>query len=316
MHRRPRLNSFGRRLLIERLEAGWSAAAVAESAGVSRATVYKWRQRYRLEGPAGLADRSCRPHNSPRRIEPEKVARVLELRRSRKLGPHRLSSLTGLARSTCYKLLRSHQLHRLDWMDRPSGRLIRRYEREQPGQLVHVDVKKLGRIPAGGGHRIHGRRDRTGVERGQGYDFIHSLVDDNSRLAYSEVLEDELGTTCAAFVRRAVGFMAGHGITVAEVMTDNAKNYRLSRHFRAVVAELGVRQIFTPPYRPQANGKVERFNRTLLDEWAYVRPYAHNQERLASLDDWLHSYNYHRAHTALGGLPPIERVNKLSGNYI
>jgi transposase InsO family protein len=315
MHRRPRLNCFGRQLLVERLEAGWSASAVAESAGVSRATVYKWRQRYRLEGLPGLADRSCRPHSSPRRIEPEVEAHLLELRRSRKLGPHRLATLTGLARSTCYKLLRRHQLHRLDWLDRPSGRLIRRYERERPGELVHVDVKKLGRIPAGGGHRVHGRRDRTGVARGLGYDFVHSLVDDHSRLAYSEVLDDELATTCAAFLRRAFEFMSTHGIAVEAVMTDNAKNYRLSRHFQATVAQLGARQLFTPPYHPQVNGKVERFNRTLLDEWAYVRPYADNQERLALLNTWLHDYNYHRTHTALGGRPPIERVNNLCGNY-
>src|SRR4029077_3985751 len=194
MHPRPRLNLFGRQLLIDRLEHGWSAPAVAESAGVSRATVYKWLRRYQVEGLAGLADRSSRPRRSPRRLDAAREATVLELRR-RRLGPPRLAALSGLPRSTCYKVLRRHQLHRLDWLDRPTGRLIRRYEMSQSGELGHMDVKKLARIPEGGGHRAHGRlgRPRGDYEKGFqiGYECLHSLIDDYSRLAYSELLDDE-----------------------------------------------------------------------------------------------------------------------------
>lgn len=316
MHRRPRLNTFGRQLIVERLASGRSAAVVAEELGISRATVYKWWRRFQVEGEEGLLDRSCRPLSSPRKLGPEVEAAILELRRVEKLGPHRLASRLGQPRSTCYKVLRRHGLQRLDWMDRPSGRVVRRYEWEQPGQMVHVDVKKLGRIPPGGGHRVVGRKHRSpDRKKGQGYDFVHSLVDDHSRLAYSEVLPDEKAPTCAGFLRRAGAFLAEHGIQVQRVMTDNAFAYRHGREFRAVVSQLGARQVFTPIYGPQVNGKVERFNRTLLNEWAYVRPYADNQERVRLLSDWLHRYNFHRGHTALGGRSPIERVNNLCGSY-
>ena len=294
MHRRPRLNGFGRRLIIERLSSGRTAAVVAEELGVSRATVYKWRLRFRSEGWEGLLDRSSRPHRSPNRLLPESEAAILDLRRQRKLGPHRLAALTGHPRSTCYQVLRRHQLHRLDWLDRPSGRLIRRYERERPGELVHVDVKKLGRIPSGGGHAVVGRLERhpTG-KRGQGYEYVHSLVDDYSRLAYSEVLSDERGPTCAGFIRRAASFLADRGVRIERVMTDNAMNYRFSRDFQTAIAQLGARHLRTPFYWPQVNGKVERFNRTLLDEWAYARDYDSNEQRLGLLTSWLHNYNYH-----------------------
>ncbi len=316
MHGRPRLNLFGRQLIVERLESGRSASVVADELGVSRATVYKWWWRFRSEGWQGLVDRSSRPLRSPRRLDPASEAAILELRRQRKLGPHRLAAITGRPRSTCYLVLRRHHLHRLDWLDRPTARLIRRYERARPGELVHIDVKKLGRIPDGGGHRGYGREGRrpTG-KRGQGYEFVHSLVDDYSRLAYSEVLANELGPTCAAFLQRACAFLSKQGIRVERVMTDNAFNYRYSRDFQSALSELGAKHVRIPFYRPQVNGKVERFNRTLLQEWAYAKPYDSNQERLDSLSAWLHSYNWHRNHAALGGRPPIERVNNLSGNY-
>lgn len=316
MHRRPRLNLFGRQLLIERLRSGRSASVVAGELGVSRATVYKWWRRYEIEGEEGLVDRPCRPLSSRRRVDPKIEAAILSLRRSEKLGPHRLASRLGQPRSTCYKVLRRNGLQRLDYMDRPTGRVIRRHEWERPGDLIHIDVKKLGRIPDGGGHRGYGRalRRPTG-NRGQGYEFVHSMVDDHSRLAYSEVMPNEQGPSCAAFLRRAAAFMAEHGIRIQRVMTDNHFSYRRSKDFRAAVVELGARQLFIPLYSPQVNGKVERFNRTLLEEWAYVRPYDSNAERLALLANWLHCYNFHRAHTALRGLPPIERVNDLCGNY-
>ena len=316
MHGSPRLNLYGRQLLVDRVGAGWSVAAAAEAAGVSRATGQKWIRRYREEGEAGLEDRPSRPHRTPARLSAEQEAPILQLRQERKLGPHRLAALTGRPRSTCHKVLVRHGLHRLDRLDRPTGRLIRRYERERPGELAHVDVKKLGRIPPGGGHRVHGWQPGGRPKRQLGYDYVHSVVDDHSRLAYSEVLPDERGSTCAAFLLRAGEFFADHGIPRLErVMTDNAFAYRNSREFRAALTALGAKHRLVRPYRPQTNGKVERFNRILLDEWAYVRPYDGNDERVALLQDWLHGYNYHRAHTSLAGLPPISRVNDVCGNY-
>lgn len=316
MDRRPRLSYYGRQLLIQRLQSGRTASVVAEELGVSRATVYKWRRRFDLQGVDGLEDRPSRPVRSPHRLGSDVEAEIVRLRRERKLGPHRLAALTGKPRSTCYKVLRRHGLHRLDWMDRPTGRVVRRYEWERPGQLVHVDVKKLGRIPEGGGHRTRGRLAARSGKKAVGYDYIHSLVDDHSRFAYSEVLTDERVTTCAGFLRRAGQVLASLGIGVERVMTDNAFAYRYGYEFHTVVAELGARQVFTPFYRPQVNGKAERYNRTLLEEWAYVQPYSGNAERAALLPEWLHMYNHHRAHTALGGLPPVSRVNNVSGNYI
>jgi transposase InsO family protein len=315
-HAKARLNEFGRRLLVDRvLRQGWSVVTAAEASGVSRATAYKWVRRFEAQGLTGLADRSSRPLRSPRRTPARLERRVATLRRRHKLGPQRLSGRLGLPRSTCYAVLRRQGLHRLDWLDRPTGRIVRRYERERPGELVHVDVKKLGRIPPGGGHRIHGRAARPDRRRGLGYDYIHSCVDDHSRLAYSEILPDEQGATCAAFLRRAGRFFAGYGIAIERVMTDNAFAYRRSRAFHAAAKELGARQVFIRPHRPETNGKVERFNRTLLDEWAYVRPYTTNAQRARLLPTWLHLYNHHRTHTALGGRSPVERVNNLPGRY-
>lgn len=314
-HANARLNQFGRGLLIERvLKEGWTAAAAAEAAGVSRATVYKWLARFRAQGEPGLRDRSSCPVLSPRRLSATAEERILKVRQRRKLGPHRLSALLGVPRSTCYAVLRRHGLQRLDWMDRPTGEVIRRYERERPGELIHVDVKKLGRIPPGGGWRVLGREPgRHSV--GAGYDYVHSSVDDHSRLAYSEIHTNERVDTCAGFLVRASQFYATHGVTVERVMTDNAMAYRLGHAFREAAHLLGIRQVFTRSHRPQTNGKVERFNRTLLEEWAYVRPYRSNDHRSHLLAAWLHTYNHHRCHTALGGLPPIARVNNLSGNY-
>lgn len=313
MHRR-RLSEFGRQLLVTRIDRhGWSVPTAAEAVGVSRATAYKWLRRYRSEGEAGLRDRSSRPHRV-HRVDAALESEIVQLRQARKLGPHRLSALTGCPRSTCYAVLRRQRLHRLDWLDRPTGQIVRRYERERPGELIHVDVKKLGRIPHGGGHRIHGRSERPSYKRGLGYEFIHACVDDHSRYAYAEILTNERATTCAGFLRRATAHLADLEIAVEWVMTDNAWAYR-SHDFRAAATEAGARQTFIRPHRPQTNGKAERFNRTLLEEWAYVRPYQSNDERASLLPDWLHTYNHHRSHTALGGRSPVERVNNLPGNY-
>jgi transposase InsO family protein len=313
-HATARLTVYGRRLVVARvLEEGWTAAAVAEAAGVSRATVYKWLRRQQAEGAAGLEDRSSRPHRSPRQLTPRAELRIVQLRRCHKLGPHRLAARLEIPRSTCYAVLRRHRVNRLDWLDRPTGTVIRRYERERPGELVHMDTKKLARIPQGGGHRMLGEAARR--HRGSGYEYIHSAVDDHTRLAYSEILADEQGATTAGFLVRATQFFAGHGIRVEALLTDNAWTYRKAHVFRATAEQLNIHQLFIRPRRPQTNGKVERYNRTFLEEWAYVRLYRSNAERTRLLPAWLHRYNYHRSHTALGGLPPIARVNNLSGNY-
>ena len=313
-HATARLTVYGRRLVVARvLEEGWSAAAVAEAAGISRATVYKWLRRHEAEGAAGLEDRSSRPHRSPRQVTPRTELRIVQLRRRHKLGPHRIGARLRLPRSTCYAVLCRHHVNRLDWLDRPTGTVIRRYERERPGELVHMDTKKLARIPQGGGHRMLGDAARNHL-RG-GYDYIHSAVDDHTRLAYSEILPDERAGTTAGFLVRATDFYAAHGIRVEALLTDNAWTYRNGRAFREAAERLGIRHLFTRPHRPQTNGKVERYNRTFLEEWAYVRLYRSNAERNRLLPAWLHRYNYHRSHTALGGLPPIARVNNLPGNY-
>jgi transposase InsO family protein len=295
---------------------GRPAAHVAAEMGISRATAYKWWLRFVEEGPTGLADRSSRPRRSPRRTSAGMERRIEALRRSRKLGPVRIAVRLEMPPSTVYRVLVRRQLNRLAWLDRPTGRVIRRYEHQRPGDMVHVDVKKLGRIPPGGGWRIHGRELRANWHRGPGFDYIHSAVDDHSRLAYSEICSDERGDTAAAFWRRAAAFFAAHGIAVRRVLTDNAWAYRHSTSFRAAVLASGAEQRFIRPHRPQTNGKVERFNRTLLEEWAYVRPYTSNDGRSRALTTWLHTYNHHRAHTALLGSAPITRVNNVSGHYI
>jgi transposase InsO family protein len=312
-HPKAVLTPIGRLTLVDRIAHGRPAAHVASEMGVSRATAYKWWHRYVQEGEAGLHDRSSRPLHSPRRT-PARVERQIEaLRRRTKLGPIRIGVRLDMPASTVHRVLVRQHLNRVSWMDRPTGRVIRRYEHEHPGDLVHVDVKKLGRIPPGGGWRVHGRlgHDHTGV----GYDYIHSAVDDHSRLAYSEICGDERGPTAAAFWSRAIAFFAAHGVVVQRVLTDNAWAYRKSIPFRDAVRVSGAVQRFTQPWHPQTNGKVERFNRTLLEEWAYVRPYDSNQQRTQALTDWLHTYNHHRAHTSLGQLPPISRLNNVSGHY-
>ncbi|MFD5731191.1 IS481 family transposase [Streptomyces sp. NPDC058368] len=314
-HRNARLTVFGRRLLVERVASGRPVAHVAAEMGISRATAHKWVRRWRTEGEAGLADRSSRPFTTPHRTAAAIEVRVCDLRRSRKLGPARIGPVLGLPASTVHRILVRHGLNRLAWLDRPTGSVIRRYEREHPGELVHVDVKKLGRIPDGGGHKVHGREAGRPI-RGMGFDYLHSAVDDHTRLAYTEIHADEKVATCAAFLTRAAAFFADLGITrIERVLTDNAWAYRKGLAWKQALADIGATGKLTRPYRPQTNGKVERFNRTLADEWAYLRPYTSNDERTAALADFLHTYNHHRCHTALGGKPPITRVNNPAGQY-
>ncbi|WP_323376190.1 IS481 family transposase [Streptomyces sp. RB17] len=315
-HRNARLTVHGRRLLVERVRSGRPVAHVAAEMGISRPTAHKWIRRRRSEGESGLIDRSSRPRRTPHRTTAATEEQVCRLRQDRKPGPARIGPILGLPASTVHRILTRHGLNRLAHLDRPTGRPIRRHERDRPGELVHVDVKKLGRIPDGGGHKVLGRQAGRARRSSVGFDYVHSAVDDHSRLAYSEIHPDEKATTCAAFLRRAAAFFATCGIdSVERVLTDNAWPYRKSFAWRQALTDLGATGKLTRIYRPQTNGKVERFNRTLLDEWAYLRPYTTNQERTDALTDFLHTYNHHRCHTALGGHPPISRVNNASGQY-
>ena len=313
-HRNAPLSETGRlRLARCVVEDGWSLRRAAERFQVSPTTAQRWAGRYRRWGRAGMVDRPSRPHRSPRRTCRRRERRIITLRVTRRWGPARIAYHLRLAPSTVHRVLSRWGLARLSWLDRATGRPIRRYEHAAPGELVHVDVKKLGKIPDGGGWRMLGRqpgRANSG-QRGRGYHYLHTALDDHSRLAYSELLTDERKDTAAAFWRRANTWFASHGVVVRRVLSDNGSCYRSG----AFAAALGpaVTHKWTRPYRPQTNGKVERFHRTLADEWAYARLYRTDTERCDAFPTWLHTYNHHRGHTALGGLPPASRVPNLSG---
>ncbi|TWP42370.1 IS481 family transposase [Lentzea tibetensis] len=317
-HRNARTTFSGRLLIVQRHQAGWPQAHIAAAMGISRKCVRTWLGRYATEGEAGLHDRSSRPHRSPRRTSAEVEQRILALRHGQRRGPDWIGAELAVPTRTVSRVLARHQVPRLTALDPITGQILRaskataiRYERERPGELVHMDIKKIGRIPDGGGWRAHGRalqeatRDRS---IRIGFDYVHSLVDDHSRLAYSEILPDEKGPTCAEFLTRAISYFAEQGITSIErLMTDNAWAYRWS--LREVCARHGIRQKFIKPHCPWQNGKVERLNRTLQTEWAYRQAFTSNTERTAALAPWLEYYNTRRRHSALGGCPPISRLS-------
>ena len=266
-----------------------------------------------------MVDRSARPHRSPTRCSRRLERRIIGLRFTRRWGPHRIGYHLGVNRSTIERVLARYQMPKLAYVDQATGLPVRRtkpirYEKATPGELVHVDIKKQGRIPNGGGHRKFGRTigNHNNRKHGRGYAFLHHAVDDHSRLAYSEILTDEKKETAAAFWVRANTFFTGAGITVTAVMTDNGSCYR-SRAFAAALGE--IKHVWTRPYRPQTNGKVERFNRTLAEEWAYADTYLTDEARADQYPAWLHHYNHHRPHTGIGGQSPSDRVHNLSGNY-
>jgi transposase InsO family protein len=315
VHRNAKLVPFGRFLLVQRVVyLYWPVSQAAASLGISRETAYKWLHRWQQEGMAGLEDRSTRPHTSPRITPQEHVEQIRALRLRLRWGPHRLAPLIGKPRSTIYAVLRREGLSRLQDLDRSTGVPIR-YVRDHPGELIHIDMKPLGRIPRGGGHRIWGA-DVAPRHNKLGHEVLHVAIDDASRLGFAQLLKDGRGATTAEFLLTAAAFFAEHGIHIERVMTDQSPSYTKASAFRAAMQELRTRHKITRPYRPQTNGKAERFIQTLLREWAYARLYRSNEERQDALANWLHYYNYHRAHTALGGRPPASMtVNNVCGNY-
>ncbi|HET7339474.1 MAG TPA: IS481 family transposase [Candidatus Dormibacteraeota bacterium] len=320
-HRRAKLTPFGRLLLVQRvLGDGWPAVRAAESLGVSRATAYKWIARYRAGATAELEDRSSRPRRSPRALPAPEVERILSARRELKQGPHRLAFVLGVPRSTIYRVLRRHGASRLRDFDRLTAVPVR-YVREHPGELIHVDIKKLGRIPPGGSHRWLPKRQSMRVSRiantlRPGYEYVHVAVDDTSRLAFVQVHGDDRDSTAASFILDAGRFFASHGIELERVMTDSGACYR-SHRFASALRQLGARHKRTRPYRPQTNGKAERFIRTLIEEWAYARLFSSNDERLDALQAWVDFYNARRPHTGLRGRTPLSvAVSNVLGNFI
>jgi transposase InsO family protein len=320
LHANAPLSPKGRQVLVDRIEIeSWKVCDAAESAGISERTARKWLARYRAEGPVGLIDRSSTPRVVANRTGEQTVQAIVALRKLRFTGPE-IAEVLGRPLSTICGVLTRLGLGKL-------GRLglepAVRYERGRPGELIHIDVKKLGRIQGGAGKRATGiqrnprprRRDSNGIDRCQtGWDAVHIAIDDATRLAYAEVLTDEKATTATAFLRRAIAFFARHGIQVQSVMTDNGAPY-ISIVHAAACRLLGVRHLRTRPYRPQTNGKAERFIRTMLEGWAYGPIYASSAQRTAALDGWLWHYNHHRRHSALGHQPPITRLNNLLGTY-
>jgi transposase InsO family protein len=308
-----------RRMVLRVIEQGWTVKAAAAAAETSSQTCGKWVSRYRAHRESGLLDRSSAPERVANRTDEQRIQAIAALRRLRFTGPE-IAECLGMACSTVSGILTRIGMGRL-------GRLglepAERYERERPGELIHIDVKKLGRIQEGAGKRVTGvkrnprrrRRDASGVDRGViGWDYVHVAIDDATRLAYAEVLSDEKATTAAAFLARALAFYARHGITVERVMTDNGSAYRSAVHAIACKA-LGLKHLRTRAYRPQTNGKAERFIRTMLGGWAYGAIYRDSRERTAALDGWLFTYNHHRRHRSIGRQPPIARLNNLLGSY-
>lgn len=319
-HANARLNFRGRCLLVQRVRGdGRPVAHVAKELGVSRQCAHRWVRRFDEEGWDGLHDRSSRPHSHPTRTPAAVEQRVLHERDTERRGQDWIAAELGVPARTVNRILRRHDRPRLSECDPLTGEVIRaskttavRYERERPGELVHMDVKKIGRIPPGGGWKAHGRSMGSSAARKKtkiGFDYVHSVVDDHSRLAYSEILPDEQGPTCAAFLARAAEAFAAHGITrIERVMTDNHWSYTKSVDVAAVLADLDAKHVLIKPHCPWQNGKVERFNRTLQVEWAYRQVFTSNDDRDAALGPWLEFYNTRRRHTALDGQPPISRV--------
>ena len=316
------------RLARQVIDEGWSVSAAADYFRVSYPTAAKWARRYVELGPEGMADRSSRPHSHPNKTPQQLERKIVHLRIKKRLGPVQIAGRLGMPASTVHAVLVRCRLNRLTHVDVKTGEPARRYEHETPGSLIHVDVKKLGNIPQGGGWRFVGReqgsknrRSTPGLDRSKYHHellrhaFVHTVIDDHSRVAYAEIHDDEKAETAIGVLRRAVSWFADHGVTVERVLSDNGSAYR-SHAWRDTCNELGIKAKHTRPYRPQTNGKIERFHRTLADGWAFSKHYNSESARRAALPAWLHFYNHHRPHTAIGKAPPITRLpNTLPGHY-
>ena len=320
------------RLRLARLvvDQGWPVARAAERYDVSWPTAKRWAGRYRRLGPDGMGDASSRPRRSPNRTPQPVVRKIVHLRWKQRLGPVQIAGRVGAAPSTVHRVLARCRISRLSCIDRATGEPIRRYEHDHPGSLIHVDVKKPGNVPDGGGWRYAGRargtrnRTLTAHRTGQrnqtfrhpliGTAFIHTVLDDHSRVAYAEIRDDETKQTAAAVLRNAVSWLAARGVTVERVLSDNGSCYR-SRLWLDTCTELGITPKRTRPYRPQTNGKIERFHRTLADGWAFRKFYSSESARRAALPAWLHEYNHHRPHTAIGRSAPMSRLTNVPGQY-
>jgi transposase InsO family protein len=311
LHANAALSLNARRRLVARVvDEGWSLTSAAAAAEVSDRTARKWVARWRADGDAGLLDRSSAPRCQPAATAQERVEAIAALRRVRMTGAE-IAEVLGMAASTVQGILTRIGLGKLSRLEPPEP--PNRYERARPGELIHIDVKKLVKIGNGAGHRATGKR--TSHARGIGWEFVHVCVDDATRIAYVEVLPDEKATTCIGFLRRAIRFYAKHGIEVERLMTDNGSGYRSKLHQIACRA-LGIKHLRTRPYRPRTNGKAERFIRTMLGGWAYGAIYRNSQERTAALDGWLWTYNHRRPHGSLSRQPPISRLHQLTGNNL
>jgi len=317
------------RLARKVVDEGWTVAAAADYFHVSWRTADRWSRRYFEMGAAGMQDRSSRPHSSPNKTPQKLVRKVVHLRWKQRLGPVGIGAKLGMPASTVHAVLVRCRLNRLRYIDVKTGEPARRYEHEKPGAMIHVDVKKLGNIPDGGGWRYVGRLQggrnqavtakRTG-RRGVAGDmvtgtaFVHTVIDDHSRVAYAEIHDDEKAVTAIGVLHRAISWFAARGVTVERVLSDNGSAY-VSFAWRDACTQLGITHKRTRPYRPQTNGKIERFHRTLADGWAFSRHYNSESARRAALPAWLHDYNHHRPHTAIGGQPPISRLTNLPGQH-
>ncbi|WP_120339544.1 IS481 family transposase [Cryobacterium soli] len=318
------------RLRIARLiiDDGWTVAAAAKYFHVSWPTANRWATRYEAMGAAGVEDRSSRPHVSPTKTSQELVRKIGHLRWKQRLGPVGIAAKLGMPASTVHAVLVRCRINKLHHIDKRTGEVIRRYEHPYPGSMIHVDVTKFGNIPDGGGHRFVGRvqgsKNRITTpgaavnkyhNRNVGKAFVHTVIDDHSRVAYAEIHTDETADTAVEVLKRAVSWFADRGVTVERVLSDNGSAYR-SHHWRDTCAQLGIAPKKTRPYRPQTNGKIERFHRTLAEGWAFRRMYSTESARRNALPGWLHEYNHHRPHTAIGGHPPISRLTYVPGQYI